>query len=154
MHWRRTAAVQPVGALIALGADAPVRILAAMAAKSTLFAVCPFAQGADWIVVLAATDAGSDSAEGLLPRLDGTTPLYESTPGLWLPVGTALDVPDHAAEAVTDALLQRHGVTRPAVVIPRFRGSEEAARQADLYVLENMLPIAAFASDAELGIPA
>lgn len=154
MQWRRTAAVQPVGALIAVGPDAPDRIVAAIAAKSKLFGACRCARGVDWIVLLAATDDnGSGADDGLLPRIAGVMPLYDSGSGLWLPVGTVLDVPGHAAEAVTDALLERHAGARPAVIIPRFRG-EEAAGEADLYLLSNIAPLSVYMPGSAVGIAA
>lgn len=152
MRWRRTAPVQPVGALIAIGPDAPDRIVEVIAAKSRFFAACRCARGVGWIVVLAAT-VDSGAGEGLLPRIEGTTALHDSGSGLWLPVGTILDVPAHAAQAVTDALLERHAGGGPAVMIPRFRGGE-AAREGDLYLLSNMAPLGTYIAASAAGVPA
>ncbi|HEX8669744.1 MAG TPA: hypothetical protein VF727_15370 [Allosphingosinicella sp.] len=151
MHWRRLDPVQPVGALIAVGHDAPARIEAAMAGKSRLLHACPSARGEEWIVLFAVpAPSQSAEAEALLPRLEGATPLYPLFAGLWLPVGTAPAVPDHVTEPLMDALLSRHAVSRPAVLVPRFEGAVEQTRQAALYAVGQPRPIGDWLAAAAL----
>jgi hypothetical protein len=70
----------------------------------------------------------------LLPRLDDTQPLYEAVPGLWLPIGVALAVPDHLRDRLTRAMCRQGQVEAPAIIVPRF-GSATDTDVADAYVI-------------------
>jgi len=133
MRWARLERVQPVSALLATGADAPRRLAAAMAAKPGALRALPFAYGADWAAIFAgSTDEGQDG-EALLPHLPGTTPLHEIVPGVWLPVGVGLAVPGHVRAQLLQAMLDRHALAPPAIIVPRRPGEEDT--EADVYVI-------------------
>ncbi|HEY5721861.1 MAG TPA: hypothetical protein VIT45_06020 [Allosphingosinicella sp.] len=155
MYWRRTAPVQPVGALIATGAGAPERVAVAVAAKSRLFGACRCASGPNWIVLLAApAEPGSASGEELLPSIETMVPLYDSGSSIWLPVGIELDVPGHVAGPLMDALRRRHAIESPAVFVPRFEEGWESAMKADLYLLSDLHPVGGHRPEPNVGAAA
>jgi hypothetical protein len=136
MRWRRTDKVQEIGALIVTGPGAPARLAAAMARKSVLFQALAVAHGRDWAAVFAGTVAGE--GDPILPRLSGATALYRAG-HWWFPVGTRLDAPDHAQDALLAALAAHHGIALPAILIPRPDGEDGAA---DIYPAGDPAPFA------------
>lgn len=136
MRWRRTDPVQEIGALIVTGPGAAERLAAAMASKSVLFQSLAVEHGRDWAAVFAGPVAGE--SDPVLPRLQGATPLYR-TQGWWLPVGVALDAPDHVHAALFAELAAHHRIGLPAILIPRFNGEDESA---DVYPVADPVPFA------------
>ena len=144
MHWRRTAPVQEVGALIAFGPGVIDRTLGSLARKSALFRDLRIDHGEGWIAIFAAPLADeSGILDRILPSVEGTA-LYEDAPGWWLPVGVELDVPGHARAALRQALADHHGMRSPLIVVPRIEEAKDRTDQADIYAILNPLPLAAY----------
>jgi hypothetical protein len=124
MRWRPTDPVQEVGAVIVTGPAAVARLADAMTRKASLIQSLPVVHGPAWAVVFAAplSAPARDGEDRVLPRLEGATPLYEAEPGCWLPVGVALDAPDHALPALWRMILDHYAVT------PRSSSSPAQAR--------------------------
>lgn len=139
MRWRRVDRVQPVSALIATGPGAPALLASAMAGKAAILRALPVAHGRDWAAIFSAPAGASGAdADALLPSLPGTTALYEAAKSIWLPVGVALDVPAHLNDALLNTLFDEHRLKPPAIIVPRFAGTEEASGEADLYPFDRM----------------
>ncbi|PSJ38508.1 hypothetical protein [Allosphingosinicella deserti] len=132
--------------MLATGSDARARVAACFAEKSALFHALPVGHGEDWVAIFAAPLEGE--RDPVLPRLAGSIPLYRVVSGWWFPVGTRLDVPDHARAAILAELLDRHDFGLPAIVIPRM-GLDGRGREADIYCCGNPVPF----SDSELAAP-
>ena len=144
MHWRRTAPVQEVGALIAFGPGVIDRILGSLARKSALFQDLRIDHGEGWIAIFAAPLAHeSGTPDRILPSMEGI-PLYEDAPGWWLPVGVELGVPDHARAALRQALADHHGIRSPLIVVPRIAGESDMTDQADIYDILNPVSLGAY----------
>jgi hypothetical protein len=148
MHWRRTAPVQEVGALIAFGPGVIDRTLGSLARKSALFRDLRIDHGEDWIAIFAApladesgTPAGTP--DRILPSVEGI-PLYEDAPGWWLPVGVELGVPGHARAALRQALADHHGMTNSLIVVPRITEASDMTDQADIYAILNPVSLGAY----------
>jgi hypothetical protein len=148
MHWRRTAPVQEVGALIAFGPGVIDRTLGSLARKSALFRDLRIDHGEDWIAIFAApladesgTPAGTP--DRILPSVGGI-PLYEDAPGWWLPVGVELGVPGHARAALRQALADHHGMTNSLIVVPRITEASDMTDQADIYAILNPVSLGAY----------
>lgn len=133
MFWRRTDAVQDVGALILVGADATDRLARALAAKPAPFRALPFAHGRDWAALFAADDGEGTT---ILPHIGGAIPLHAVARDIWLPIGVAVDAPDHAVAELLAALCARHRVGPPVVILP----SRDAAGEGDLFAIDYRLP--------------
>lgn len=134
MRWAVLERVQPVSALLATGTDAPHRLAAAMAGKPGPLRALPFAYGADWATIFAGPGSEEpDETARLLPRLPGTIPLYEIAARLWLPVGVGIAAPGHVQPQLLQAMLARHALTPPAIIVPRWPGEEDTA--ADAYAV-------------------
>src|SRR4051812_14372650 len=149
MRWAWLERVQPVSALLATGAEAPQRLAAAMAAKPGSLRALPFAYGAGWATIFAGSaDERQDEAAGLLPHLPGTTPLYEAVAGIWLPVGVGIAAPCHVQAQLLQAMLERHALAAPAIIVPRRPGEDDA--EADVYVIGKTIALdrLQFESDA------
>jgi hypothetical protein len=146
MHWRRTAPVQPVGALLLRGIDCVDRAFTALAGKSDLFRSLTVEYGDDWIVVFASVLAGEgdDEPVKILPTLADAIPLYEEAKSWWLPVGMALGTPYHAQASLREALCAEHGFTPPVIIAPRFEGEAETADHADIYLIRQPRPFGDF----------
>lgn len=136
MHWRRTDPVQAVGAMMAIGPEAVDRLVRGMAGKSPLLRGLPVEHGAGWAVVFAAMIEG----EAVLPRLEGAIALHEAASGWWLPVGCALDAPEHALASLWRSLRDADGVEPPAVIVPRFLPEAVRSDAADVYLLRGRTP--------------
>jgi hypothetical protein len=149
MRWALLEPVQPVSALLATGEEAPQRVAAAMTGKSALLRVLPFAYGADWAAIFATpTDEAGVEEERLLPHLPGMMPLYEAAAGIWLPVGIAPAVPDHAKSAVLLGMLDQNEIAPPVILVPRRPGKEDAAADAYLIGETHAFDHSPFESDA------
>lgn len=135
MRWRRTDAVQEIGALIVTGPGAPERLAAALARKSALFHALMVAHGRDWAAVFASPVAGE--TDSVLPYLPGATALYRAGGGWWFPAGVRLDAPDHVRDALLSALAAHHRIDLPAVVLPRL---EQGDGSADVYPVGDAAP--------------
>jgi hypothetical protein len=146
MHWRRTAPVQPVGALLLRGMDCVDRAFTALAGKSDLFRSLSLEFGDDWIVVFASVleGEGDDEPVKILPTLADATPLHEEAKGWWLPVGIVFGVPDHAQAWLCDALCAEHGFAPPVIIAPYFEAEAETADQADIYLIRQPRPFGDF----------
>ena len=143
MHWRRTAPVQEVGALIAFGPGVIDRIFESLARKSTLFRDLRIDHGEGWIAIFAAPlEDESGASDRILPNLEGTA-LYEDAPGWWLPVGIELGAPGHARAALRQALANHHDLRSPLIVVPRIDASD-MTDQADIYAILNPRPLGAY----------
>lgn len=141
MHWRRTAPVQDVGALIAFGPGVTERTLAILARKSALFRELRIGHGEDWIAIFAVPLADeSGRPDRILPSLNSIA-LYEDAPGWWLPVGVELGVPDHARAALRQSMADRHQIGTPAIVVPRIAEAADIAEQADIYAIIHARPL-------------
>jgi len=144
MHWRRTASVQEVSALIAFGPGVIDRTLGSLARKSALFRDLVIDHGEDWIAIFAAPLADeSGTPDRILPSVEGTA-LYEDAPGWWLPVGVELGVPGHARAVLRQALADHHGVRSPLIVVPRIAEASDLTDQADIYAILNPSPLEAY----------
>ncbi len=129
MRWIRTDPVQTVGAVLVRGPGAVEGLNRAMNGKPAALRALPFARGEDWAVLFA--------QDGALPRLAEAMPLYEASPGWWLPVGWALAAPDHMQPALWQAIGEHYGLTPPAIVAPIGESNE-----ADLYLVRHLAPFA------------
>lgn len=144
MHWRRTAPVQEVGALIAFGPGVVDRTLRDLARKSAIFGDLRVDYGEGWIAIFAAALMDeSGASDRILPSVEGTA-LYEDAPGWWLPVGVELDVPGHARVPLRQALADHHDMRSPLIVVPRIEEATDRTDQADIYAILNPLPLAAY----------
>jgi hypothetical protein len=129
MRWYRTDPVQEVGALLVTGAQADVRLAAALARRVTTLGALRVAHGLDWSVVFGAPLAGE--ADLVLPWLPDAIGLYTAATDWWFPVGSRLDVPERHRLAALQALADANGIAPPAIVLPRLVG--EVATEVDLY---------------------
>lgn len=144
MRWRPTDPVQEVGAVIVTGPAAVARLADAMMRKSSLIQSLPVVHGPAWAVVFAAplSSPARDGEDRVLPRLEGATPLYEAAPGCWLPVGAALDAPDHALPALWRMILDHYAVTPPIVLVPRAGSVDGSEIVGDLYPIRDPVAFA------------
>ena len=144
MHWRRTAPVQEVGALIVFGPGVIDRTLESLARKSALFRDLRIDHGEGWIAIFAAPLADeSGISDRILPSVEGTA-LYEDAPGWWLPVGVELGAPGHVRPALRQALADQHRIRSSLIVVPRIEEAKDRTDQADIYEILNPLPFAAY----------
>jgi len=140
MHWRRTDPVQSVGGLLVTGPGAADRLADAMIRKSALLQALPVEHGEDWAAVFAGP-VGQD-ADVVLPRIDGSTPIYASGEGWWLPVGVEVDAPEPARAALWRAMGDHWGVRPPAIVVPKLTEGVIRSREADLFLVREPIPFA------------
>jgi hypothetical protein len=143
MRWRRTDPVQTVGALILVGPGAVERLAEALAGKAAAFSSLAVARGEAWAAVFAGPPPEDPGGEPILPRITGAEPLYEAEPGWWLPVGLALNAPDHLGPVLWRALGEHYGLAPPAIVAPRLEPGAEDADSADLYLIRHTGPLTA-----------
>lgn len=135
MQWRRVDPVQPLAALIAIGDAAVDAMAAAMSRKSPLLQSLAVEHGDGWAAIFASAVPGE--ADPVLPRLGDVTPLYEAAPRVWLPVGVAMAVPDHARGALMQTMFDHYEAAPPAIVVPRFAGPATRSGEADLYLIRD-----------------
>ncbi len=141
MTWRRTDPVQEVGALLAVGPGAAARVATEMAGRPAVLRALEVARGDDWIVVFAGALSDPTAAgETVLPRLAGAIPLYEESPGWWLPVGVEMTAPTHVHAALRKAMARDNDFDAPVVVVPRLDGAD--AEAADVYPVGRRTPLA------------
>jgi hypothetical protein len=108
-----------------------------MAAKSPLLRSRPAQRGQNWIAIFARLGS-DDGEEPMLPRLDDAVALYQEAPGWWLPVGLAMDVPDHARGEMRRAIGEHFGFAPPAIVAPRLLDGEVRTGGADVYLIGSL----------------
>ena len=138
MIWKKTERVQNVSALLCQNIDiSPV--LERLRSGPKAFQDIDFAQGENWQVIFGKT---YNSEEVLLPHIDRAKPLFEAFPDIWMSVGSCFNLPTKIQNDYIEKIRSEHELIGNALVIsPHFSTEIETTDKADIFVIEQRLPV-------------
>lgn len=135
MIWKTTERVQTTDALFLNPRPEITDLMEAFAQKPRAFMDCEYAFGQDWSVVLAARL----NDEIILPRLENSIALYTAYPGIRLPVGVILNMPENAARDYAKDIRSKHAINdEDLIIIPE---TDVAQPASDLYIVKAWIHI-------------
>ena len=140
MIWATTAKVQNVSALFCQDQD-PLPVLERLMLGPKVYQDIEFSQGDNWQVLFGKSYSAD---EVLLPHIAEAKPLFKAFSAIWLPVGTAFNLPAHVQEIYVEKIRLDHAIEgHELVIIPQFLHDADITDKADIYLIEQRLPLSA-----------